>query len=64
LQARKIRIIGWVVEMPAFDGVHPFNLSTEEAEVGVDLCIQGQPGLQSEFQDSQSHTEKPCVEKI
>jgi hypothetical protein len=23
----------------------------------------GQPGLQSEFQDSQGYTEKPCVEK-
>ena len=25
----------------------------------MDLCVQGQPGLQSEFQDSQSYTEKP-----
>jgi hypothetical protein len=25
--------------------------------------VQGQPGLQSEFQDSQSYTEKPCVKK-
>jgi hypothetical protein len=24
---------------------------------------EGQPGLQSEFQDSQSYTEKPCLEK-
>jgi hypothetical protein len=23
----------------------------------------GQPGLQSEFQDSQGYTEKPCLEK-
>ena len=23
--------------------------------------FQGQPGLQSEFQDSQSYTEKPCL---
>jgi hypothetical protein len=28
------------------------------------LCIQGQPGLQREFQDSQGYTEKPCLEKI
>ena len=30
----------------------------------MDLCVQGQPGLQSEFQDSQSYTEKPCLEKL
>jgi hypothetical protein len=24
---------------------------------------RGQPGLQNEFQDSQGHTEKPCLEK-
>jgi hypothetical protein len=24
----------------------------------------GQPGLQSEFQDSQSYTEKPCLKKL
>jgi hypothetical protein len=33
------------------------NPSTWEAEAGV----QGQPGLQSEFQDSQGYTEKPCL---
>jgi hypothetical protein len=29
----------------------------------VDLEVQGQPGLQSEFQDSQGYTEKPCLRK-
>jgi hypothetical protein len=29
----------------------------------VDFRVQGQPGLQSEFQDSQGYTEKPCFEK-
>jgi hypothetical protein len=29
----------------------------------VDFWVQGQPGLQSEFQDSQSYTEEPCLEK-
>jgi hypothetical protein len=29
----------------------------------VDLWIRDQPGLQSEFQDSQGYTEKPCLEK-
>jgi hypothetical protein len=29
----------------------------------TDFRVRGQPGLQSEFQDSQSYTEKPCLEK-
>ena len=29
----------------------------------VDFWVQGQPGLQSKFQDSQGYTEKPCLEK-
>ena len=29
----------------------------------VDFWVQGQPGLQSKFQDSQGCTEKPCLEK-
>jgi hypothetical protein len=28
-----------------------------------DLRVQDQPGLQSEFQDSQGYTEKPYLEK-
>jgi hypothetical protein len=28
----------------------------------VDVWVRGQPGLQSEFQDSQGYTEKPCLE--
>jgi hypothetical protein len=39
---------------------HAFNPSTCEAEAGR---FQGQPGLQSEFQDSQGYTEKSCLEK-
>jgi hypothetical protein len=35
---------------------HAFNPSTWEG-------VRGQPGLQSEFQDSQGYTEKPCLEK-
>jgi hypothetical protein len=27
------------------------------------LRVQGQPGMQSEFQDSQGYTEKFCLEK-
>jgi hypothetical protein len=41
---------------------HAFNLSTGEAETGRFL-IRGQPGLQSELQDNQGYTEKPCLEK-
>jgi hypothetical protein len=29
----------------------------------ADFCVRGQPGVQSEFQDSQGYTEKPCLEK-
>jgi hypothetical protein len=29
----------------------------------VDFWVRGQPGLQTEFQDSQGYTEKPCLEK-
>jgi hypothetical protein len=30
----------------------------------VDFWVRGQPGLQSEFQDSQSYRVKPCLEKL
>jgi hypothetical protein len=39
---------------------HAFNPSTQEAEA-EDFWVPGQPGLQSEFQDSQGYTEKPCL---
>jgi hypothetical protein len=42
---------------------HTFSPSTREAEAGRSLQVQGQPGLQSEFQDSRDYTEKPCLEK-
>ena len=29
----------------------------------ADFWVRGQPGLQSESQDSQSYTEKPCLKK-
>jgi hypothetical protein len=29
----------------------------------ADFWVWGQPGLQSELQDSQGYTEKPCLEK-
>jgi hypothetical protein len=41
---------------------HAFNPSTWEAEAGGFLSWS-QPGLQSEFQDSQDYTEKPCLKK-
>jgi hypothetical protein len=40
---------------------HAFNPSIWEAEAS-NFWVRGQPGLQSEFQDSQSYTEKPCLE--
>jgi hypothetical protein len=46
--------------------MHTFNLSTPEAEAGrflsLDFWVWSQPGLQTEFQDSQGYTEKPCLE--
>jgi hypothetical protein len=38
---------------------HAFNPSTWEAEAG--RFLSSKPGLQSEFQDSQGYTEKPCL---
>jgi hypothetical protein len=38
---------------------HAFNPSTWEAEAGRFLSMRP-AGLQSEFQDSQDYTEKPC----
>jgi hypothetical protein len=29
----------------------------------VDFLVRGQPGLQSDFQDSQGYSEKTCLEK-
>jgi hypothetical protein len=29
----------------------------------VDFWVRGQPFIQSEFQDSQGYTEKPCLKK-
>jgi hypothetical protein len=44
--------------------VHACNLSTQEAEAGGFLhSVQGNPGLQSDLQDSQSYTEKPYLKK-
>ena len=42
--------------------VHIFNPSTQEAEADEFLSSR-LPALQSEFQDSQGYTEKPCLEK-
>ena len=43
--------------------VHAFNLHTQESEAGGSLLVQSRLGLQSQFQDSQSWTEKPCLTK-
>lgn len=43
--------------------VHAFNLSTWEAGADRSLRVQGHLGLHTEFQDSQSYTDKPCLEK-
>jgi hypothetical protein len=38
---------------------HAFNPRQRQA----DFWVWGQPGLQSEFQDSQGYAEKPCLRK-
>lgn len=43
----KAVMAGWTVAMPAF----------------VDLRVQGQLGVQSEFQDSQGYTRNPVLRK-
>ena len=40
---------------------HAFHPGTWEAERQADLCMGGQPGLHSEFQDGQGYTEKSCL---
>jgi hypothetical protein len=42
---------------------HAFNPSTWEAEAGRFLSSRPAWSTQNEFQDSQSYTEKPCLEK-
>jgi hypothetical protein len=43
---------------------HAFNPSTREAEAGGFLSSRpASKASQSEFQDSQGYTEKPCLEK-
>jgi hypothetical protein len=40
---------------------HTFDPSTQEAETGELLWVQGQPGLQNELQNNPGYTEKPCL---
>lgn len=40
-----------------------FNTSTKEAETGGSLFIGGQPGLHSDFRDSQGYVERPSQKK-
>jgi hypothetical protein len=43
---------------------HAFNPSTGGGgQRQVAFWVQGQPGLQSKFQDNQGYTEKPCLKK-
>ena len=39
------------------------QMVVEHTRDSTSLCVQGQPGLQREFQDSQGYTEKPCLKK-
>lgn len=44
---------------------HAFKQTIWEAETGSSMCLQrsvNQPGLQSEFSNSQGYTEKHCLQ--
>ena len=43
---------------------HNFNPSTQETESGRFLSLRPAYALQSEFNDSQGYTEKPCLENL
>jgi hypothetical protein len=49
---------GWVSEQ-----LRPHRIPALGRQRQADFWVRGQPGLQSEFQDSQNYTEKPCLEK-
>jgi hypothetical protein len=59
LKVQKKKIIFQVARVSQAMVAHTFNPSTWEAETGPYLSLQ--PGLQSEFQDSQGYTEKSCL---
>jgi hypothetical protein len=42
-------------------GAQLLNVRTREAEAGISLCIQSQPGLHSEFQANQVY--RVCFKK-
>jgi hypothetical protein len=42
---------------------HAFNPSTQKAEIGESLSVQGQPDQQREFQHTHSYTVRPCLNK-
>jgi hypothetical protein len=39
------------------------NIALLDRQKQADFWVRGQPGLQSEFQDSQGYTEKHCLKK-
>lgn len=53
MSLRKMNKLGMVV--------HIFNPSTQEAEAGRYLWVQGRPGLHSQFQDSYAYIERLCL---
>jgi hypothetical protein len=55
----------WGVEKLTLAGRwwHTPLIQALERQRQVDFWVPGQPSLQSELQDSQGYTEKPCLEK-
>jgi hypothetical protein len=54
-----IDVLYWVIGMEFLASLIPALGRQRQA----DFCVRSQPGLQSEYQDSQGYTEKPCLEK-
>jgi hypothetical protein len=52
-----------MIEWPGSGGARTPLIPALGRQRQADFWVLGQPGLQSELQDSQGYTEKPCLKK-